>query len=166
MKQFISFSPLFLCLVFFMSGCLQRPKPDGLPRLYPCVIVLTQEGTPLVGADIQLKAKNGSCPWPVGGKTDVDGRAVIVTYGQHKGAPEGTFAVSVSLRETEITREKGSPTAAIRHYSLVEESFTQPETTSLEIEIKTSSNTRTFDLGKPAKILVETDVVPVSSDNP
>ncbi|MDO5553211.1 MAG: hypothetical protein Q4G68_05580 [Planctomycetia bacterium] len=73
--------PIFIlfCLPF-MTGCFQEPRPDGLPKLYPMSIKITQEGTPLTDASVGLISSDPELQrWPAGANTDANGIAKIFT---------------------------------------------------------------------------------------
>ncbi|MCL2622354.1 MAG: hypothetical protein FWD31_01705 [Planctomycetaceae bacterium] len=84
--------------------------------------------------------------WTIGSVTDADGKAIIVTHGQFRGAPAGKFKVCVSKRELprssmgsdmpSIVGPQIQPTAGmpqvIEH---VDPIFGKPESSPLEIEV-------------------------------
>jgi len=156
---------LFLILFFvaFVS-CTQQSTPDGLPKLVPVTLTITQEGVPLADAMVSLIDPN--VPFMVGGTTDADGHVVLHTHGQYKGAPLGKFKVRVVKTDTD-QRSHGPPPdlrgpeldswhkenaknanqPPPKTYSLVEKQYTDPNTTPLELDI-TGPLTQTLDVGK------------------
>ena len=148
LKKHFCLLPLLLVLLAG-SGCNRENRPPGLPDLYPVTLTILLDDQPLAGALVFLHTENPEIAnWTVGSYTDNDGKAIIVTHGQFRGAPAGKFKVCVSktempegLAEQEGMGDMGSFSAApvtggmptpIRH---VDPSFGQQETTTLEIEI-------------------------------
>ena len=166
-KTFI-ITALALCVLL---GCGQRKRPDGLPVLYPCEITITQGGLPLAGAVVRLAPEEGTLAWPIVGKTNADGVAVIETHVDFPGAPEGTFKVLVS--KTELTPSKYTPpaeNASVEEWnkysdlSSAENRWTimrvKPEyndvgKTSHSITIIKGKNQQTFDVGDPVEIRLD-----------
>jgi hypothetical protein len=155
------FKPLcyvvLLCLcVSFLSGCNQSQRPKGLPNLHPCTITVTQNGSPVTDVSVQLVSKEESI-WPVTGTTDTSGNAVLVTYGQFRGAPVGDYIVVLSKRLTETktpANEYVSGTTEV--YSLIDVKYTESETSPLEMSVKKGRNTMSFEIGSPVRVLVDT----------
>ena len=99
-KSFPVFLALTMAFLLTLSGC-HKNVPKGFPKIYPCKITLTQEGTPAEGVRVYLLSKGEKCPWSIGGVTDASGVAVLKTHGQYVGAPKGTFAIVLEKTETE-----------------------------------------------------------------
>ena len=95
------FSLFILALaVFVTTGCGGQRLPDGMPRLYPVSVTVTQEGTPLANATVSLFPEDAALQqWAPMGTTDAAGTAELFVNGLYKGAPLGTFKVAVSKRE-------------------------------------------------------------------
>ena len=144
------------CLTF--SGCGGEPKPDGMPKLHPTVIQLTQESTPVEGASVQLVSETDG-RWPIGGSTDANGTVSLKTYGRYAGVPEGKYKVLVSKNERE--RVGSEPQSmydswAENVYNLVDPVYSVPETTPLEIEVKPGKNSLgPFDLGRKIRLPIQ-----------
>ncbi|MCL2346667.1 MAG: hypothetical protein FWC50_00250, partial [Planctomycetaceae bacterium] len=68
MKNPIYFLPFVL---LFFAGCNKQVLPDGMPKLYPVKMTVTQEGKPLTDAMILLTPVDSQ--WPAQGTTDVSG---------------------------------------------------------------------------------------------
>ena len=102
-----------VCCAGASLGCGGKPKPDGMPELIPTTVVVTQNGAPLGDAALTLTSADGSCKWAVGGRSDAQGRAVLYTQGDYKGAPEGTFKVGVSKFDIKVKEgavdDEGNP---------------------------------------------------------
>ena len=141
---------LLLCLVP-LAGCTKNAVPDGLPKLVPITLTITQEGVPLSGAVVSLV---GDAQFAAGGVTDDNGRAVLSTHGRYKGSPLGKFKVCVVKTDSDPFPEPGTPEFAARKprqtYTFVERQYTQSETTPLEIDV-TGPLTITLDVGKAVK---------------
>ncbi|MDO5554960.1 MAG: hypothetical protein Q4G68_14485 [Planctomycetia bacterium] len=158
------------CLAFIAMGCGGPPRPDGLPDLLPVTLVLTQEGTPFVDANVLLApVEQTSGNWTVGGVTDDSGKAVIYTHGKYSGAPAGTY--KVLLRKTKIigavshddapkdpagyrqwaeehAKELAKELANQKNVSCVEKIYTDAQTTPLEITVSKGSSQFELDAGK------------------
>ncbi len=154
---------MLLTAAVLFVGCKGEPRPDGMPNLVPCTVVITQNNAPLEGASIELYSKGESCPWPITGKTDAEGKANLVTYGKFQGAPKGTFTVVVEKTAIENEEEykkaydeNGRPTTNKKFnvLSFVDKKYKTKESSSLEIKIEGKTE-QTFDVGAPVKIVVD-----------
>ena len=155
MKHFCTILCVSVLLLSF-GGCQPSKRPKGLPPLYPCTITVTQSGTPIADVSVQFIAKEESM-WPVTGMTDAAGKAVMVTYGQFNGAPLGEYTVVVSKKETVDEGKRDDDQSGItKVFSLIALEHTQPDTSKLQITVQKSSNTETFDVGEPVRILIDT----------
>jgi hypothetical protein len=152
-----------------LSGCGPSgpPRPAGFPDVFSCVITITQEGTPLAGAAVELVPSDGATDWMVRGITDSSGSAKMRTYGLADGAPKGKFKVVVTKTETDESRfsppaddtdanawgvyEQNRLRENLRTYTFIEAVFTNANTTTLELEI-TGNTTEKFDVGKPVRL--------------
>lgn len=137
-------------------GCVGKKKPDGLPELYPTIITITTEGNPLEGASVVLMPSDPDNRWAAAGITDSSGKAVIRTYAQFLGAPEGKFKVCVTKTYTDPSiplPRPGEPGPLPPSYELVNPKFGRPDKTDFEMEVVAGKkNTETFDVGKEVKI--------------
>jgi hypothetical protein len=93
------------------------------------------------------------------GVTDNSGVADLRTYG-FSGAPAGEFKVVVKKTilegAKEITDKSGvKQVSGGQDYNLVNKKYSNEETTDLEIEIKTSENVFSFDVGEPVHELCD-----------
>lgn len=155
MKQPFLIPTLSLLLIVWV-GCTPSNRPPGLPKLYPASITLTQGGKPISDVSIQLIPKVESI-WPVSGTTDANGTAMLVTYGQFPGAPEGSYTVAVSKTTIKSDKPQDEYTSGITEiFSLIEVEHTKPETSKLEMTVEKKPNSKTFELGEPVHILVDT----------
>lgn len=170
-RRVLSFVPVIaflLGIVFSIGGCSQQKRPDGMPELYPCTITITQDGKPFEGAIVRLYSND--VVFHVSGTTNASGTAVMLTHGEFKGAPEGTYKVTVSKEEKEFiepesvtaAREKAKeqgeafeePALPYKFYSYVEKEYTSKETTPLEITVSKGKNDQTFAAGKAERIFL------------
>jgi len=128
-----------------------------MPPLHPTALTLTQEGVPLAGASVTLSPQDASnSQWSLGGSTDSNGVLNVQTQG-FKGAPAGTFKITVSKTETEGTavaagtsdRGGAKPAAGggTKSFHLVDKKYRSAGTTDLTLEVKAGRNAQTFDLG-------------------
>lgn len=147
----------------FICGCQGEKRPRNFPPLVPCSITITQNNTPLADASVELYSKGESCPWPITGTTDAEGKAIMVTYGKYKGAPKGTFTVVVEKKQIENEEEykkaydeNGRPTTNKKFnvISFVDPKFRTRESSSLEIKIEGKTE-QTIDVGAPVKVVVD-----------
>ena len=161
MKHLQIFATLLIAITII--GCSGAPRPDGLPKLYPCTITIKQDGKPLEDATVQLYDPTVTNRWTVSGVTNASGVAVMRTHGQFPGAPQGRFKVILSKTVTESDTIPGdgenAPPKSIgntRIYSLVGKEYTKHESTPLEIIIENKKRNETCDIGNAERVLIET----------
>ena len=156
-----------------LSGCGGQPLPADLPKLYPTVITIVQEGKPLEAALVTMVNMDPTSQWGCAARTDALGKAKMQTNGMYVGAPAGTYKVTVVKQEFEqqenpyadAPNQQEDPDAYQRWYSanysrimmgaknssahdLVDPQYGNMSTTTLEITIPTDKNQLTFDVGK------------------
>ena len=168
-KHFLSFC-LVLLFAVLLSGCAKK-MPDGMPKLYPVSIAVTQDGTPLAGATVMLRYADPSAgTWAVTGRTEADGVAKLYTNG-YLGAPAGTFKVVLDKREhdglseeervAEIAKLQAAQTGAVvpdallqagTKWSYVNPEYNDPAKTPLEVEITSSTKRLSVDGGPAVKV--------------
>ena len=151
-----------LLLVLAAAGCGGPKKPDGLPALYPLTIHVTQEGKPLADATVSLVTPDGSMKWVVGGVTNADGNAKMVTHGKFDGAPEGNFSVMIlktineGVDEYNAAMTQGDTAAAkkieVNMWQLVGDDYTLPKTTPIKVDVKKNTKLLEVDAGPAVKI--------------
>ena len=162
-------SILVLLVTVLMTGCGEK-RPAGMPRLYPVSLTITQEGTPLAGAVVQLIPENSAhAQWGPGGMTDASGVAELRTNGPYKGAPLGKYKVIVTKSEIEsppspppkgpgVTREDVGKYQTmlnrLKAYNYVETQYGSATDTPLHVEITAKVKTYTLDAGKPIKVQI------------
>ena len=158
----------FICFLFcalalsLSSGCGGPERPAGLPPLFPVSLTVTQEGTPLADATIALRCAENSMTWTIGGRTGDNGVVVLWTHGRFRGAPAGTFKVTISKMINEGESEmlaaldRGDSAAAARievnSVSYVQEEYESFETTPVEIEITRRDRMINVDAGPAVRI--------------
>lgn len=170
MKRTANLSALVLgLLVMVACGCGEQ-RPAGLPELYPTTITITQGGANLAGATVTLFPEDTALSrWPVGGLTDENGKASLVTYGKYQGAPAGKFKVMVNKTVSEgdpipeAPAQHASPeeraaydraikTGSFEVFQVVAEEYRTAARTSLSVEIAASGpNEFTLDVGEAVK---------------
>jgi len=149
---------LFLFVAVSLCGCSGENRPHDLPRLYPLTLTIMVDDLPLDDAQVLLITDNpADAKWTVGGRTDAEGKAVIVTHGQFRGAPAGKFKVCVAKDDVaqpkNIAASEAPPmydvnaspvsTPVIHH---VDPIFKDPTSTPLEIEVVSTKKTTNLTL--------------------
>lgn len=84
-------------VVLFACGCADRP--NDVPQLYPCQIIVTNDAAPVEGANVTLGLTNESSMCNMAGTTNSAGVATIYTKRlawQGNGVPVGDYIVTVS----------------------------------------------------------------------
>ena len=143
---------LFLVFLLF-TGCGGPKRPDGLPQLYPCSILVLQGDKPLEKAQITLiQQDNDGTRWIVGGITGENGEVDVATYGQYPGAPLGEYKVTVTKNEQIMV----APSSAMGPgkfdtYTLVETEFTREDTTPLTLHVVKGTKKYQVEVGKPVR---------------
>ena len=100
------FCVVALCALLAISsfGCKDKSRPADLPDdMSPCEITITQDGTPLAGATVDLQYTT-NVKYNTSGVTDENGVAIMKTYG-YAGAQQGTAKVRVDKLVTEGASE-------------------------------------------------------------
>jgi hypothetical protein len=147
---------LVLFVSVYLVGCGPAKYPSDWPKTYPCTITVTKGGQPLEDVMVLLARTEKHGSWAVSGKTDASGVAEIETSWTHavsKGAPEGTFKVTLSKTETPPPPSKSdaeleamsyderaafleAEAEKIRNASAFPASISDPATTQVRIEVK------------------------------
>jgi len=155
------YSTLTMILVLLLCiGCSDAKRPKDLPRLYPVTLTITMDDKPLADAFVMLYTDNmADAKWTVGGRTDAEGKAMIVTHGQFHGAPAGKFKVCVTKsEESEVAPERvlafeptdGTTMGFARPKQLVDPLFADSKSTPLEIDVSPKGVTNlTLSVHKP-----------------
>ena len=103
--------PVLFCV---FSGCQRLPeRPEGMPELTPCTIVVTFGGERLQDVSVRLQPKEPSVQnWAAGAQTDTEGKAVLKTAGYYDGVVPGEyFVIFQKYAELEVGRS-GMPLPA------------------------------------------------------
>jgi 5-hydroxyisourate hydrolase-like protein (transthyretin family) len=138
---------LYICLtvsIFITTlGCSRLPeKPEGLPDLYPCKIVVTFDGQPIEGVNVSLRSTDVTdTKWRSGGKTDKNGVANLRTSFAFTGAPEGTFVIAFEKIESRV----GNTVEEMTPLSLIPLKYSIAQSNEI-IEIKPNKNVYKFEL--------------------
>lgn len=151
------FSHLLIVLGLFVAivGCGKSNLPPDLPKLVPCKITVTQEGSPLENAKVFLQPEDGS-KWNATGNTNAQGETVLMTHGMYNGVPEGKYKVLISKTESTnpplVSTESGLPQEKSKTFTYVEEIYGNASKTPLSIDVSSSNGTHSVDAGKAVKI--------------
>jgi len=167
-RTFFSLITLLL-VVSFLIGC-RSATPEGMPRLYPVSIEITQEGNPLEEATVTLVSDDPELGrWVPTGITNASGVAVLQTNGLYSGAPLGTYKVVIAKRVTEphpnpelAGAERGTPEEARydqlnrerKTFTYVEPQYSSIADTPLTIEVVAGQRTYSVDAGKRVQEIV------------
>ena len=144
-----------------------------MPPLHPCRITITQEDKPLASATVRLYATGTGAKWHCSGTTDANGVADLMTQGQFRGVPEGTYKIAVQKEEvvslatpeqlaaiekakTENPKWYDPPNIKQEIWQLVEKNYTLADSTTLEITVSKGQNSETFDVGKAVRVKLGT----------
>ena len=156
----------FVGLFVVFSGC-SSDHPDGMPTLHPCEVTVTQDGAVLADATVILHPEGAVHSWTPMGVTDAQGTAILRTLGKYGGASAGKYKITVSKTEREPSQLGPAPSendpayaswsrrAAeenLLEFSVVDPDFSDPQKTTLEIEVVRGSNALTVDVGKSVRI--------------
>ncbi|MDR1958455.1 MAG: hypothetical protein LBQ54_05355 [Planctomycetaceae bacterium] len=156
MKNMIGLAGLCVLMAGFF-GCTKK-LPDGMPTLYPCTLVMLQDGKPTDDVLVRLYPEDKSLvKWTAGGISGKNGEAVMVTLGQYKGAPAGKY--KVTALKTILTNKEGvtlTPEQQAEGVGIpqVKTVYVNPKyefesSTDLTVEIKPEKNRVEIELGPP-----------------
>jgi len=166
----VDFRPfVFLILLSVICGCSSEKRPVGMPPLHPCRVTIIQDGQPLADAMIRLHGTGSGTQWSSSGTTDANGVATLLTQGQFRGVPAGTYKVTVQKVETvslatpeqlaALEKAKAEnpqwydpPNIRQEFWQLVEEKYMLVESTPLEITVSKGQNNETLDVGKAVRV--------------
>ncbi|MDR2441223.1 MAG: hypothetical protein LBE12_17820 [Planctomycetaceae bacterium] len=163
---------VYIFIIFIsILGCSFQQLPDDLPTLYPCKIMVIQDGQPLIGASVILhltdpNTENRGKSWIPMGLTDEKGVAVIKTNARYDGAPLGKYKILVNKTEHETSKLEPAPpedspdyarwleksrTEKLNEFGLVETIYSDAQKTPHDIEITPNSNQKNIDVGKAVR---------------
>ena len=148
MMRNIAFFIIAVALVF-QAGCGGggHSRPSDLPKLHPVNITITQGGSPLAGAMVNLLSKTPATYGSASAVTDASGVAVPWTYG-FAGVPEGQYTVTVSKSASDGNKKV---------YRYVDAKYSSTETSPFSIDVKAGRTGETFDVGAQVKELLTDD---------
>ena len=141
----LSLAVSLLFCVSLIIGC-GPPRPEGMPSLVSCVLtILYEDGTPVDNADVTLIPENPELrQWGIVGTTNASGVVTITTHGDFAGAPAGKYRVTVrkdEIVDTGAVDEFGPVVGAL---PLIEDEFSNPSRTPLELEVGSRPVRETF----------------------
>ena len=101
---------IVFCLSFlYIAGCQRLPeRPEGMPELVPCTVVVTFGGEKMEDVGILLQPKNTKeNNWPAGGQTDAEGKVSLKTAAYYQGVVPGEYTISFQKHAPEEMRPDG-----------------------------------------------------------
>lgn len=161
------------------AGCGGQKLPSDLPKLYPTVITVMQDGKPLAAAMITLTNVEEGVKWGGAARTNAEGKATMMTNGMYEGTPEGTYKATVVKQEqvkgadpyADAPDPKVDQDAYQRWYmqnerrlsamgrqtpvvfDLVDPQFRDMNTTTLEVKVSADTSEHTLDVGAATRVL-------------
>ncbi len=164
-RTFRSFRPMTVLFfaVLICLGCSKAKRPEGMPKLFPCSITVTQENEPLKNAFVSFESSDPTlAKWPITGTTNADGEAIMNTYGKYSGVPAGEYVVVLKKEETvyddgkpeqtEADIDKASAFRPGTIFTLVDPETTVFEKSPLKAAVEQRSNSIKLDAGKKVRI--------------
>ena len=155
----LSLTFVLLFCVALIVGCGPK-RPEGMPPLVSCVLtILCEDGAPVDNAVVTLIPENPELrQWAIAGSTNASGVVTITTHGDFAGAPAGRYKVTVRKVEMVETGEVDEFGPVMGALPLIEEEFSNPSQTPLELEIGSSSVREEFRVRKNANPVLPTPV--------
>ena len=147
--RYLALLPLLL-----FCACSKSSRPADLPPLFPCTVSVTQGGSPLEGAYVELLSQDAQKYRP-SAAADASGKATLLTYG-FPGAPAGKYKVLVRKTiEDDIvysTDEYGTQSiASSNRYELVDDLYHDATKTPHEIDVASKKIEITIDVGSAVR---------------
>jgi len=105
-----NFMRVCCCVAFLYAiGCQRLPeRPEGMPELVPCTVVVTFGGEKIEGVRIILHPKNKEeSDWAAGGQTDAEGKAILKTAAYFQGVVPGEYTISFQKHAPEEVERSG-----------------------------------------------------------
>jgi hypothetical protein len=153
---------ILLIVALIVTGCSSGNKPSDLPPLYPCSVTIRQDNLPLAEATVEfIPVAATEAKYRAASITGSDGNVSMTTYG-FPGVPAGKYKVVISKNIQDDLVYSNNPSTGqkeivdFQKYMTVEQEYSSPKTTPLEIEI-TGKEKRTdhiFNVGKATKVLI------------
>ena len=167
MRKTIALFVALTATILLAAGCNKQELPEGMPEIFPLTLNVTAGGEP--AADMLFTFYADGLAWGVGGKSDAQGKAVIMTQGQYSGAPAGEYTVTVSnyfVTPSKYGPRPSDPIAEEEWLKNIEEEYAPvylrvaPEylergTTPLKITV--AKGTPTVDVNLGDKVDIEVD---------
>lgn len=161
---------LLACFYLCLGGCGKKQNlPDGMPKPYPTIITVIQEGKPLEGASIALIPVEASNSWNAGAVTDATGKAAIKTLNKYEGGVPGKYRIVITKRESDKSKFTSPPDQQtdpqgyakfiqdsmrekLDSYDLIDPKFGKiSDDAELMIDVVESKNEKTIDVGKAVR---------------
>ena len=154
MKKFTICLLCVLILAAFLGCGPKNTRPADLPDdMTPCAITITQEGTPVAGATVDLEYST-PVKYRTSGTTDEKGVATMMTYG-FAGAQQGEAKALVRKVVTEgasEAEEYGEAGNSGADFETVDIKYKSLDTTDLTISIGKDNVAETFEVGAPVHV--------------
>ena len=112
-----------LCLLFLVTGCGKNCSLKGR-------VVFSDDQAPVTAGTVCFVSDKGIAR----GTIDQNGYYVVGSIGAKDGLPPGTYRVYIT--DTEII--ESMPSGLPRRTQVIESKFSQPETSGLTVEVKSS----------------------------
>ena len=148
-KRFLSVVAVMIMLSW-VAGCGGKPRPEGLPKLYPCTIKITdQNGDPLPKVTVMLVSDDPAFQWGASGATSTSGIARMKTLGEWPGVAAGTYKVTLGQWEyipTGTFDEEGFEIVELK--VLLKPEYSDPRKTPLTIEVEAKATNVTLQVEK------------------
>jgi hypothetical protein len=143
--------------VYLLTGCSQKPYPDGMPKLYSAQVTVVSDGQPIADAMVTLMPMDQeNSRWASGGQTNTNGIAILKTQGVYAGAATGKYKICISKTETDPSVYAGldETPPETNSYNLIDPKFGDIATAD-EVEVLAGNNSWKIDVGKPVRELIE-----------
>ena len=112
------FLRICICVSFvWFISCQRLPdRPEGMPELVPCTVVVTFGGEVMEGVGILLQPKNKEeSNWAAGGQTDAEGKALLKTAAYYEGVVPGEYVISFQKRSVPEDMGPGTPLIPVKY---------------------------------------------------
>jgi hypothetical protein len=139
---------------FLLAGCADQ---TGLSKRYPVTGNVTYKGRPLVAGNINFIPTSGSATDRAATAPIENGRYTLTTATENDGALPGTYDVTITSTEVDLTEVKANMKGGSGHQddvlratrnakSLIPAKYGFPDKSGLKVEVKATSNTLDFAL--------------------
>jgi hypothetical protein len=122
-------------VLFALVGCQRLPeRPEGMPELTRCTILVTFGGERLQGVSVILRPVDPQfSKWLAGGQTDAGGKAVMKTAAHYDGVVPGEYFVIFQKHAEPELRSDGMPFPA---ESLIPIKYSNTDSTEMIVVAK------------------------------